>query len=424
MEEIKNKISVITVVYNDVDHIRQTMDSYFSQTWENKEYIVIDGGSTDGTADIVREYGHRITYWVSEPDGGIYDAMNKGIRHASGDWVIVLNSGDTFAYDHSLADVMTTVKLDEVDVIYGNSFAVKDGVRGQDIASPDTSKLEFYPIYRHGSSLIRREIQLQYLYDTNKRKKYGYALDWEMIHRVYKDGYRFRKADVFIEAYDCDGTSNRPYKNLWYNYKITSRGHFSPRKLAVMIKKATILILKDIKLYGFMKALGTEYMVNDVLPHIPFWTWRKAYLRRIGSRIGKGTFIMKANYFLSPWHFSIGENSHINRDCILDARASITIGNNVSISFRTNILTGSHDTQSPVFDGDFAAITIDDYAWLGAGCTILRGVHIGRGAVVCAGAVVTKDVAPYTIVGGVPAKEIGKRPQDPNYHCKGYEPLT
>ena len=77
----KDKISVITVVYNDVAHIRETMESFFSQTWENKEYIVIDGGSTDGTVDVIREYADRLAYWCSEKDDGIYDAMNKGISH-------------------------------------------------------------------------------------------------------------------------------------------------------------------------------------------------------------------------------------------------------------------------------------------------------------------------------------------------------
>ena len=71
---MSNKISVITVVYNDVANIRATMESFFSQTWEDKEYIVIDGGSTDGTADIIKEYAPRLAYWCSEKDNGIYDA--------------------------------------------------------------------------------------------------------------------------------------------------------------------------------------------------------------------------------------------------------------------------------------------------------------------------------------------------------------
>ena len=92
-----NKVSVITVVFNDVAHIRETIESYLSQTWEDKEYIVIDGGSTDGTLDVIKEYADNINYWISEKDNGMYDAMNKGILHSTGDWINILNSGDTFA---------------------------------------------------------------------------------------------------------------------------------------------------------------------------------------------------------------------------------------------------------------------------------------------------------------------------------------
>ena len=127
---------------------------------------------------------------------------------------------------------------------------------------------------------------------------------------------------------------------------------------------------------------------------------------------------------MAPWRLTIGEYSHINRDCIIDARAGITIGNNVSISHRVNLMTGGHDPKSPVFSGSDAAIVIDDYVWLGVGCTVLKGVRVGKGAVVAAGAVVANDVEPYTIVGGVPAKMIGHRPQNLNYHCYGFQPLT
>ena len=133
---------------------------------------------------------------------------------------------------------------------------------------------------------------------------------------------------------------------------------------------------------------------------------------------------MKRNYFMSPWLVEIGENSHINRGCLLDARGTIKIGNNVSVSHNVNIVTGGHVVQSKHFNGQYTPITIDDYAWLGIGCTILQNVHIGKGAVVCAGAVVTKDVPDYAIYAGVPAKKIGERNKDLDYICKGYEPLT
>ena len=120
---MSNKISVITVVFNDVANIRATMESFFSQTWEDKEYIVIDGGSTDGTAEIIKEYADRLAYWCSEKDGGIYDAMNKGIMKATGDWINILNSGDLYFSADTFTKIMTyNNDLLNADVIYGDSI--------------------------------------------------------------------------------------------------------------------------------------------------------------------------------------------------------------------------------------------------------------------------------------------------------------
>lgn len=176
--------------------------------------------------------------------------------------------------------------------------------------------------------------------------------------------------------------------------------------------------------YKWMRAVGMEFIVNDCLPLIPFWLLRRSYLRLIRCEIGKGSFLMKKNYIQSPNRLKIGKFTHINRDCILDARANLTIGDSVSISHRVNIITGSHDYQKPDFPSNKKPIVIDDYVWIGVGATILSGVHIGKGAVVCAGAVVTHDVRPYTVVGGIPAHEIGVRNKELNYRCVWTTPLT
>ena len=244
-----------------------------------------------------------------------------------------------------------------------------------------------------------------------------------MIYRVYKAGYRFQKINIPIERYLVEGASSNVYRNFYYNYKVTSERRFNLRHLLVFAKSTMRYAFSRSWLYRYLKGFGTEVMVNDVLPHLP-WLLRRAYLKLLGAKIGKGSFVMKRTYFMAPWNVEIGEGSHINRGCTLDARAGITIGNSVSISHQVNIMTGSHDVRSRRFEGVFEPITIADYAWLGIGCTILKGVHIGKGAVVCAGAVVTKDVPPYAIVGGVPARKIGERPQDLDYHCYWNEPFT
>lgn len=99
------KISVITVVYNDVQHIEETINSVINQTYDNVEYIVIDGGSTDGTVDVIKKYEDNINYWVSEPDKGIYDAMNKGILKSTGDILNLMNCGD-FYFNNDILQVV------------------------------------------------------------------------------------------------------------------------------------------------------------------------------------------------------------------------------------------------------------------------------------------------------------------------------
>jgi acetyltransferase-like isoleucine patch superfamily enzyme len=135
----------------------------------------------------------------------------------------------------------------------------------------------------------------------------------------------------------------------------------------------------------------------------------------VGMKIGKKSILNMSLSFFSIHRVSIGQNTHINRKCFFDARAGIIIGNNVSISHQVTLMTGGHDVYSIGFISKYQPIVIKDYAWIGANATILQGVIIGQGAAVAAGAVVTKDVEPYTIVGGIPAKKIGNRNQDIKY---------
>lgn len=416
------KISVITVCFNAFHGIEKTILSVLNQSYPDIEYIVIDGGSTDGTIDVIQKYRDRIAYFVSEPDGGIYDAMNKGIKAATGEWINFLNAGDFFAGNDAIK-VSMSIDMEGIDVIYGDSIEFTGELSHIVPASDDVKRMSYEPVYRHGSSFVRASVQKQHEYDVN-RKDLGYSLDWEMIHRLYLEGYRFKKVDAVIECYEKDGVSNHFVRNRWYNYKITSSSGFSVKKLWLLIYSSFIYMFKQTSLFNWLKAFCLEYCVNDILPHIPFWCIRRWYLRLWGAHIGKGSFIMKKNYILSPNRLTMGNYSHINRGCTIDCRGNIAIGNSVSISHGVYIMTGSHDHQAKDFIGRFLPITIEDYVWIGVGAVILQGVHIGKGAVICAGAVVTKDVGDYEIVGGVPAKKIGERTQDLDYRCLWNMPLT
>lgn len=417
-------ISVITVVFNDVGHIESTMESVFAQTYPAIDYIVIDGGSTDGTDLAIARHSNRLGYYVSEKDNGMYDALNKGISVARGEWIIVLNSGDVFCSPTALAEVMAYCDWSDTDIIYGNSVELDANSQRYLKAGDDPKHLAVHSIYRHGSSLVRTEVHREFLYDLSKQPSIGYALDWDCIYRMYIAGRRFRKADVFIEAYQREGMSNHPLRNYLINYRVTREGGFSFAKIIYLLRGVITTLLKSLGIYRLLKSIGVEFMVNDVLSHVPFWSWRRFYLRCLGMKVGKGSFLSKRLYITNPNRVVLGEGTHINIDCHLDARGGITIGRGVSVSFGVRLVTGGHDVQSPSFSAIFRPIVIGDNAWIGANATILQGVTIGRGAVVAAGAVVTKDVPECTIVGGIPAKIIGQRTHNLNYLCHWDVPLT
>ena len=131
-------LSVITVVLNDEKGLQRTINSVFGQSYPNIEYIIIDGGSTDETINIIRQNNSNIAKWISEPDTGIYDAMNKGITFAKGDWILFLNSGHTFCNKKVITEILKNNKYDKYGILYGDMiYEMKFGnvvKRGADIS--------------------------------------------------------------------------------------------------------------------------------------------------------------------------------------------------------------------------------------------------------------------------------------------------
>ena len=154
---------------------------------------------------------------------------------------------------------------------------------------------------------------------------------------------------------------------------------------------------------------------NEVINRIPSRHFRIWFYRAMGAKIGKNTVIYRRVNMLLPKRLKIGDNSSIGWNVEIDARGEIIIGNNVNISSHTKFITGSHELDDKEFKAKFKPIIIKDRAWIATGATILQGVIIGEGSVVCAGAVVTKDVPDFTVVGGVPAKILRKREYDLTY---------
>jgi O-antigen/teichoic acid export membrane protein/acetyltransferase-like isoleucine patch superfamily enzyme len=170
-------------------------------------------------------------------------------------------------------------------------------------------------------------------------------------------------------------------------------------------------------------AATIKYMTNYVISYVPSYTLRYMWYRRVlGWDIGPGAAILMGQYIqmngirTSGRRVSIGSGTVINQKCLIYTPSGLIIGNNVSISAEVALITGAHDINDPGFPSDYRPIIIDDYVWLGIRAVILQGVTIGRGAVVMAGAVVTHEVEPFTVVGGVPAKLIAERSlHEPSY---------
>lgn len=418
------KVSIITVVLNDRENIGKTIESALGQSGIEVEYIVIDGGSSDGTVQIIEEYSDRIAYWHSKRDNGIYDALNFAISIATGEWISILNSHDEYVSRHSLSDAVAAASQDS-DIIFGDSIKRCNESEIYHRASGNIARMAHEPVFRHGSSLIRTSVNKDNLYDLSKADEYEYALDTELLHRLYIRGYKFQKVDAVIESYWSEGVSNHPYHSLWLNYKIARRSKIDMTELLFLSGQVVSTFIHSTRLYYIARCFILGYCVNDIITHIPFWHLRRLYLKAVGMKISKGAFMDKHNRIINPNRISIGQNSHINEYCIIDGRGGMQIGDNVSISCRANIVTGSHNYTSGNFSLRLINIIIEDYVWIGVGATILQGVKIGKGAVVCAGAVVTGDVPPFTVVAGVPARKIGMRNEDSTgYQCNGKVPFV
>ena len=222
-EHIHVKVSVITVVRNAVGKIESTVKSVLAQDYDNIEYIIIDGCSTDGTLEVIDRYRDKLAAFVSEKDDGIYDALNKGVMMATGEWIGIMNAGDVFASNDVLSKVFgASQSLDGAGVIYGDAIAVDDGVEQYCTASEVMSDLENGPCYRHGASFVRRDTHRKYFFDLSKKPLLGFALDYEQIFRMYKGGISFTRVPYAIIKYELRGASTvSPFKSTYYNYLIT-----------------------------------------------------------------------------------------------------------------------------------------------------------------------------------------------------------
>jgi glycosyltransferase involved in cell wall biosynthesis len=221
--------SIITINYNNQVGLQRTIESVVRQTYNDYEYIVIDGGSTDGSFELIREYADKIDYWVSEKDRGIYHAMNKGVAQAHGDYCIFMNSGDAF-YDENVLNDLSNFNSND-DIIVGK---VTIDVQNHIISPPPISgELTFYHLYSgsiaHQGSFIRTDLLKKHPYDENLK----ISSDWKFfVQALILENCSIRYVDVFVARYDIDGYSSTHQKQMRQEKDRILSELFPPRVLS------------------------------------------------------------------------------------------------------------------------------------------------------------------------------------------------
>lgn len=202
-------VTIVTVTRNALQALTKTMQSVEAQDYPNLEYIVVDGASSDGTVDMLSQYGGRLARWVSEKDGGIYDAMNKGAKMASGEYVLFLNAGDTFVD----ADTVSRVFAESAgaDVVYGD--IMKNGKRKNAPMPRNCHKM----YYCHQAAFTRRECLLQTPFDTRHR----FSADFKQAKQLFLSGKSFEHVAIAVADFDTSGVSNTSRsRGLWDNVRV------------------------------------------------------------------------------------------------------------------------------------------------------------------------------------------------------------
>lgn len=240
-------LSVVTINYNNIEGLKKTIPSVLAQNYSELEYIIIDGGSLDGSKEYIESIeSNCIAYWVSEPDNGLYDAMNKGIDHASGEYILFLNSGDMFFKPASLSYLADCAISKNADIVYGSAlYAYTDGLvlRNPQNLCMMVSELPFC----HQAVMVRTSLAQTHPFNISLR----FIADYNMFYRLWKEGRHFYQVKDIICVYDANGLSSAK-THMYEIYKEQCIIHNSQP-------------LRIVYIYRFLKSLIKEF-VRKVIP--------------------------------------------------------------------------------------------------------------------------------------------------------------
>jgi len=204
------KLTVITIVYNDVKHIERTMLSVLGQTYPNIEYVIVDGLSTDGTLDIIKKYQDKISKLISEKDKGIYDAMNKGLAAATGDYVLFMNSGDEFYANDTVAKVFAAA--DDADIYYGETEMINE--KGESLGQRRHKAPERFTwrSFKYGMSISHQAIYVKRSIADPFNRQYELSADIDWILNAAKKAKIIVNTRQYLAKYLVGGMSKKRHR--------------------------------------------------------------------------------------------------------------------------------------------------------------------------------------------------------------------
>ncbi len=241
------KLSIITINYNNKVGLQKTIDSVISQTWKDYEWIIIDGGSTDGSREVIEKYQEHLSYWCSEPDKGVYNAMNKGVTYAHGDYVIFMNSGDIFHSDGVLSSVFS--KKLEGDILIGQVVCIGDGSIVNQF-EPKESGISIKRVnegFCHQGTFSKLELLKEHPFDEDLK----IASDWKFwCQTIIIDNRTVQNLNILVADYDTTGISSK------------TQNEELQREERELIKNSLFpqLILKELKNYRILR--NTSYVYS------------------------------------------------------------------------------------------------------------------------------------------------------------------
>lgn len=258
------KISIISVTYNAANSIENMIKSIISQVnLSDIEFIIIDGNSTDGTCDIIKKYDSYIDIFLSEKDNGIYDAMNKGLNYAKGEYVYFIGADDTL-YSNNVLKNIDCYLNNKVDVLSGNVCLVDKILHMKKLSTNRYTKEEIITgkMLPHQGLFVRRTLALKYKFNV----KYKIASDYEMLLKIIKDNYNILYIDDVIANYNVSGISSLQTEILIKEYTEILKENISEEKAILFNRKINNNFLKN-----YIKTFLKSFLGNRILKKLSGW---------------------------------------------------------------------------------------------------------------------------------------------------------